>query len=237
MKKRHPTNPNLVLLYGSMWNGFHLLPHRSPFIAQYLERIYRTLMLAVEEYVRMSAMRFDLHIPAHMVWNEGEIITRFMGSLNAKLMAELKRKRKNGQRQYPCRLRYVWIREISTTGAFHYHVVIFLNKDAFFALGKIRSIEDYDDWDCPCDQHEILMEGKMNMVDRIRESWASALRITVREAAGCVHIPEKAVHNLDRNRPDFDNKFANLFLRLSYFAKAETKSYGDGYNCFGCSRS
>ncbi|WP_369798860.1 inovirus-type Gp2 protein [Alcanivorax sp. HI0033] len=28
----------------------------------------------------------------------------------------------------------------------------------------------------------------------------------------------------------------DLFRRLSYFAKAETKRYGDGSNSFGCSR-
>jgi hypothetical protein len=120
--------------------------------------------------------------------------------------------------------RFGSLSEWSTARLWHYHVVLFLNKDRFFTLGRFKSDPDE-------------MAEDINLSDRIQKAWASALNIPINDVIGLVHFPKNPTYTLCRGSPNFEDQYFSLFERLSYFAKEETKHYGDGKNNFGCSRS
>lgn len=112
----------------------------------------------------------------------------------------------------------------------HYHVFIFLNRDAYFTLGSYKAAGQPVWDDVPPEP------ARANMAERINNAWASALWLPPYMARGLVHFPANACHSLDANTPDAAKRFRDAFNRASYFAKAETKHYGDGSNKFGRSR-
>ncbi|MCG8391801.1 MAG: inovirus Gp2 family protein [Pseudomonadales bacterium] len=227
MKHRHPHNPNLTLIEGTEWNGLPLLPKHSPYIEPYLERTLETMKRAVDRYRRTTAIRFDLRIPADALEPDSNVISRFFESLQAKVNAHQLRKARQGQRVRSCELRYVWVREQNSSHHRHYHCCILLNGDAYRYLGAFSRNDDRE-------------EGKMvaaeNMAGRIRSAWCSALRLTWTDGQGLVHFPPKRIYHIDVNSTEVLGQYVDLFRRLSYFAKASTKCYGDGSNSFGCSR-
>jgi hypothetical protein len=237
MTKRHPHNPNLTLHYDPVWDGFEVQADHGPLVKNYLQRIHQTLLEALADYNRLSVMRFDLHFPSSMMWEDSAVISRFMAALEARLAADINRKKSKGQRTYKCRLRYVWVRERASSKNFHYHVVIFLNRDAYFTLGKIPRLGWQDCGDSPLDEVGLYTaEVRMNMISRIQAAWASAMGFLPDCADGFVHVPKNAVYHLDRNSSHFWHQLADVIYRLSYMAKADTKCYGEGGNNFGSSR-
>lgn len=221
MRQYHPHNRNLTLHTDSTWHGYPLLARETPYINEYLANIACVIDDAVDEHPRTIAIRCDLRFPEHHHPDiHSNAVSRFTASLKNQLEAADKAKRSAGKRVHPCTLRYIWIREWSTARLWHYHVVLFLNKDRFFTLGRFKH----------------LMDDNTNLSDRIQKAWASALKIPMDEVIGLVHFPENPLYVLDRNSPDFQYQYADLFKRLSYFAKDDTKHYGDGRNNFGSSR-
>jgi hypothetical protein len=231
MRLRHPDNHNLIYHSGSTWNGLPVLDKHVPLIHSYLSSIHEVMQRAVQEHPRTFGVRFDLHFPSG--WNalDGDAISRFIDSLKAQIAADLHRRRQERKdgRVHPCRLRYVWVKEQDASAAPHYHVFIFLNRDAYFSLGNFQVQQTV--WeDMPPAQ------GKANMAERIQKGWASALGLPLLMARGLVHFPVKCCYSIDANSPDFEEMFKDAFRRASYFAKAHSKCYGDGSNKFGCSR-
>ena len=99
----------------------------------------------------------------------------------------------------------------------HYHLCLFFNGNAYSSLGN----------------YEL---GRDNMFNRIHKAWASALKGDTSFVQGLVSIPYNPCYRLNSNAADFEVTFRALFYRLSYFAKVDTKLFGDGSHCFGCSR-
>lgn len=227
-------NPNLTLHEGETWHGLPLNSGQGPLIDQYLLGIHETMFNAVREYPRTCAMRFDLHYPAGGQDPQGRHISRFIASLNAQLEADALRRKKarKDRRAHPCRLRYVWVKEQATALLPHYHVFVFVNRDAYFCLGDFRQRHGLkpDDSDIPS------CGGRENMAERIVQAWASSLSISTIRAWDLVHFPRRPVHSIDANSPSAGQEFALTFQRASYFAKARTKQYGDYSRCFGRSR-
>ena len=225
MNKRHPQNHNLTLHLGSQWQGNNLLPRATPYIGEYLANIASVINDAVNEHPRSIAIRCDLRFPFdYNVDGTSTPISRFMASLKAQMESADQAKRRANMRVHPCTLRYVWVREWSDARLWHYHVVLFLNKDRFFTLGQFKSEPNG-------------VAEDINLSDRIQKAWASALSIYPSNVIGLVHFPQNPTYVLNRGSSDFENQYASLYERLSYFAKEETKHYGDGKNNFGCSRS
>lgn len=220
MYQRHPHNPNLTLTDHSEWNGLPLLPNHGPYVEEYLAQAWDTVKRTVEQYRRVTAIRFDLRLPENYPsWDSG-VISRFMESLKAKLRAEELRKARVGMRVHPTILRVVWVREQDSSHHPHYHVCILLNGDAYYHLGSFKEVA----------------EAQSNMATRIQEAWASALGMHPEYSRGLVHFPPNRVYRIDANSDQFLSQMVSLFTRLSYFAKARSKQYGDGSNSFGCSR-
>lgn len=223
MYERHSHNSNLFLLSDiNHWDGFLVQAQCGPLIVSYLERIAETLNSAISEYPRVCAIRFDLRFPLGYCYQDTSVISRFIESLKAKLESEELHKKREGKRVYPCRLRYTWVKEQNESVHWHYHVCIFLNRDAYFTLGNFR--------------HESDNVARGNMASRINDAWASALRIPSETGKGLVHFPRCSVYHINQHGQDGEKQYESLFYRLSYFAKANTKYYGDNSNSFGCSR-
>lgn len=117
-----------------------------------------------------------------------------------------------------CKVRYVWSREIGLGGRQHYHLLILLNRDAYYTIGRLGS-------------------DRVNMISRIEESWAGALGLPVDLMTGLVHIPKNAEYLIDRaKRQGKGDELDDLFYRASYLCKKAIKSYGDRQRGFGTSR-
>lgn len=114
-------------------------------------------------------------------------------------------------------VRYVWAREVGQQERPHYHLLILLNRDAFFTVGRLGSTND-------------------NLIGRVQEAWASALGIPLWQAESLVHLPQNPEYRIDRP-PRRSDQLPDLFYRASsYLCKAATKSYGEGRWAFGATR-
>lgn len=223
---RHPANPNLHLHDADTFYGFPIQADKGPFIRQYLSRLLSTMERATAQYNRVFAFRCDLRLPVGIQLPEyaytNEVIERFIESFKAKIEHNRAQARRRSKYAHDTQVRYVWAREIGEWGRPHYHLVILLNQDAFYSVGKIASDND-------------------NMFHRLHEAWASALRLPVDEVYGLVEVPDNATYRLSHEpryftKPTDGDAFSRLFYRASYLCKAATKVYGDGRHGFGCSR-
>lgn len=227
---RHPDNPNLHLHYGDTFEGFPIQSEVGPFIREYLSDLQRTIDLALAEYPRVLAYRVDLRLPQGVELPDfaytNQVISRFFESFTKKIQYHQERVAERGYSR-GCKVRYVWSREIGQGGRQHYHLLILLNRDAYYTLGMLRS-------------------ERVNMISRIEESWASALGLSKHGVDGLIHIPDNPTYRIDRHPrmrkvAGSDHKILvdelpDLFYRASYLCKKATKSYGDRQRGFGTSR-
>ncbi|WP_296247853.1 inovirus Gp2 family protein [Pseudomonas sp. UBA4194] len=218
---RHPANTNLHLHYGETFEGFRLMGDKGPFIREYLSDLKHTIGLALAEYPRVLAFRVDLRLPLGVELPDytftNQVISRFFESFTKKIQYRQERVAERGYSR-GCKVRYVWSREIGQGGRQHYHLLILLNRDAYYTIGRLGS-------------------DRVNMISRIEESWAGALRLPVDQVKGLVHIPKDAEYRVDREiRRDGVDELPKLFYRASYLCKKATKSYGDRQRGFGTSR-
>ncbi|MBA1275324.1 inovirus Gp2 family protein [Stutzerimonas azotifigens] len=218
---RHPANTNLHLHYDDTFEGFRLMRDKGPFIREYLSDLKYTIELALAEYPRILAFRVDLRLPQGVELPDyaytNQVISRFFESFTKKIQYHQERVAERGYSR-GCKVRYVWSREIGEGGRQHYHLLILLNREAYYTVGRLGS-------------------DRVNMISRIEESWAGALGLPVDLMSGLVHIPEKAEYLIDREiRRDGIDRLPELFNRASYLCKVATKSYGDRQRGFGTSR-
>ncbi|MFZ5757929.1 MAG: inovirus Gp2 family protein [Pseudomonadota bacterium] len=234
MKNRHSANLNLKLHYQATWHDYSVQASIDrPLVELYLWNIFKTMNYAVQEFPRTVVFRFDLRFPFYWPAVDTGVISRFFESLCAKIEADLNRKARDGKRVHPNRVRYVWVKEINDSENLHYHVAILVNLDTYATLGKFRE-NDADLWvDMPKDPKA---EKHYGLGEMINSAFASALRCEPYMVRGAVNFTRDGRYKIDKGSNDYDDQFAAAFWRLSYLAKAETKSYGDWSNWFGSSR-
>ncbi|HGP2851267.1 TPA: inovirus-type Gp2 protein, partial [Pseudomonas aeruginosa] len=142
----------------------------------------------------------------------------FFESFTKKIHYDQERVRQRDGYARGCKVRYAWSREVPGGGRPHYHVLILLNRDAYYTVGRLRS-------------------ARANMISRMGESWAGALGISVDQAGGLVNIPKNAEYRVDRYvRRGEEDELPVLFYRASYLCKVATKSYGNRQRGFDTSR-
>lgn len=218
--RRHPKNTNLRLHYDQDFEGLPVMVDKGPFVEQYLSRLRRTIELALNDYPRVLAFRVDLSLPADVgLFTEADsnaVVSRFMESFKAKIRHNRSRAREINRYAHDSRVRYVWTREVGKRERSHYHLLILLNRDAYYTPGRLET-------------------GTDNMISRMQEAWASALGIPLEKARSLVNIPDNPVYRVDRSG-EKAGQLPVLFHRASYLCKAKTKSYGDGHWGFGASR-
>lgn len=196
----------------------------------YVNRIKETIDMAVEAYGRVFAFRVDLRYPSDMdsyhrglmdvpgftLPRSSSAISRFTASFKEQIKHDLYRKEIEGKRVYPCQPRYIWCKEQNIAETPHFHVLILLNKDAYFSLGNYSSTG--------------------SMAYRVIKAWASALTLSeIEYASRLVHFPDNPTYYIDRNSLEFKRQFDSVMYRASYFAKTATKHYGDRQHNFGAS--
>lgn len=217
---RHPDNTNLHLHHDNTFDGLPVMVEKGPFIEQYLARLKRTIDLTLSQYSRVMAFRVDLRLPAGIDLPDyaytNEVISRFIESFKAKVEHDRQRARTRSPYAHDCKVRYVWAREGRIRP--HYHLLILLNRDAYYTLGRMHS-------------------NAANMINRLQEAWGSALGLSIDLRDGLVEIPNNAAYRINRDvRLGQEDKLPDLFRRASYLCKAATKAYGDCHHGFGCSR-
>lgn len=191
-----------------------------------IKAINSVLDKAIQNHARVMVLRVDLRrpsstviddLPITFVDDDDAVISRFIRSLQAKLDAQDNRLHRQRLRIYPCRLRYVWVRELSQQGYYHYHLLIILNKDRFYCLG------DYNNPD--------------SLAGMIASAWCSALRVHNGDYIRLAHFPDNAVYHLNRrDEEQFHHQKSELLYRALYLAKNHSKPYGTQTRTFGCSR-
>ncbi|WP_272571395.1 inovirus Gp2 family protein [Providencia sp. PROV254] len=199
----------------------------SMYNPDYIRIIEKTLTHSLTDYTRIMALRVDLRFP--VIDNHGDmptcfinldkVMSRFIDSLNAKLKHYQYSKRRKGQRTYLNRLRYVWVKEQSSSELPHYHCVLIFNKDAHYHLG------DYN-----------LDEPSLRTM--ITSAWYSALQLQLDPITNTGALVEYPIHGkycLDQNSSSFEADYAVLMERLNYLAKDYSKHYSASSRSIGYS--
>jgi len=195
---------------------------------EYLKRTAESISKAQQEYPRLLAVRVDFRLPMSKEKLEkarvdSSVITRCMKSLKERITADLKRKKKAGKRTYPCRLRYVWVREFSLEGKKHYHALLLLNKDVYFHPGDFN-------------------KDSGTLASMIAGSWVNALGLSYPADRCLVHFPRNGYYHLNSKGEkelitSINTHMDALKFRTAYMAKVATKSNEDGERNFGCSQN
>lgn len=203
-------------------------PKHHPFNVAYLPRIAQVLCNALQEHPRTTVIRVDLHLPdcgdvGDSIASEADLsqglMSRFIDSLKAQLVAYRHQKVREGKRCHRSSVRYAWVLEWpEPDGKKHYHLALLVNTDTFNALGS------YDE------------QGK-GLASLIQNAWLSAMRVRDwSEYLTLVHFADNPLAYLDLSNPDFRKKLDALTFRLSYMAKQRTKRYSSNERSFGCSQ-
>lgn len=199
----------------------------GPLNQDYLTKSLGVTYRALGKYSRVWAVRVDLRfaqdfdpedldIPLCFQRNDHKAITRFMESLKSQLKEDLLRK----GRMAPLPLfEYIWVRERDAGLNFHYHLMLFFNKDLYAFLGSYSEPES------------------MNMATRIQKAWCSALGLSFPESSSLVHFPENGTYHINKKSATaHDGKYLEFLMRLAYLAKDTTKDSSDGFRNIGCSQ-
>lgn len=195
----------------------------------HVKRLKETLDKALSEYPRTLVVRVDLKLPDFeyaLYSDDSTLITRFITSLKAQITADLQRKRREGQRDRHCRIRFAWTREFGKSGKKHYHLVLFFNKDAYGYPGRYYSKND---------------EYKHNLALMIMEAWGRTLdnsgRGNTQQYYSLTTFPKSCCfYHLNVNHLSFYIDYRRVIDRINYLAKVHSKDYSDGQRNFGCSQ-
>lgn len=205
------------LIESDTYNGFSVMASKGPFVATYLDRLIQVMDDSLVEHPRTFAVRFDLQIPkSRLDAGKHRLIDRFISSLKGKVKRARLRAADEAKNRWAhgSAVRYVWAREVTQNNREHYHFVLFLNRDAFNAVGSYSP-------------------DSSNLYSRLLEAWASALGVGVDEVCGLVHVPRNATYWVTAGDEDSQDE---LIYRASYLAKVATKKTGSRHS-FGFSRS
>ncbi|ANU38154.1 inovirus Gp2 family protein [Vibrio scophthalmi] len=204
-----------TITYSDMFEGRTILKNKSGCVIRYLKNILNVMDRALACHPRTMAVRIDLRMPNSSLVDSQNVIARFISSLKSQVSHDIERKIVIGRKVRQCRINYTWVKERETALNSHYHVVLFFNKDVYNCLGDFSK------------------DG--NLSSRIKKAWNSALGSKCGEYDRLVEFTKNGIYHLDSNSDSFDVTYDDLFKRLSYFAKVETKEYGDKKRNFGCS--
>ncbi|MCL6742291.1 inovirus Gp2 family protein [Kosakonia sp. R1.Fl] len=210
-----------------MFSSLSLNYAHAPFNKHYIHRITQVVAKSLSNYPRTTVVMLILRLPEYrdngdsistLVNLDDGLMSRFTNSIRQKIIAQTRRKEKNGIRVHPTTLRYLWVREVCINGKKHYHAALLVNTQRFHSLGGFN-------------------QKAGNLGSFIEEAWLSALDLVgYPEYRTLVHFPKSPLYYLDAKAPDFHEQFQSLMFRLSYFAKEHSKCYSKEERSFGCSQ-
>lgn len=212
---RNPYNPNQKLHHSSFFNGYEVYTKRGPLIYQYLSGIEFCIDSALQDYSCVFVLRIDLKLPSDISVPQERLIERFIASLRSKVRSASKKSTDQGKRVHPTNIRYVWCKEFSSTDQPHYHVALLMNKQSYWKVGR------YD------------ISGR-SLYNMIVGAWMSALGLKDMERYKyLVNFSENGQYHMRRDSPV---SVEEVFYRLSYLCKLDTKKFDRPGHSFGCSR-
>lgn len=191
-------------------------PIQYQYYPNYLEKLSSVLMQQLRHNNRVTCMRVDLRLPKAWHYQDHNVISRFIDAMKSRLNSWGNKRCRSGSIHHPIGFSYLWVRERNEAHHWHYHFVLFFNKDAFAHMGALDL-------------------NRYNMYSRIVGAWASALDMHDIEAKALVHIPQRPVYYLDQNSSDFQIQVNRFWQRFTYLAKSNTKVIGDGHRNIGFS--
>ena len=194
---------------------------------EYMESINEIIKRALNDYSSIFALRIDLRFanpengcpdsPVCFQNAEGQVMKRFIASLQSQLTAYDERRIKAGVRIHPTKLRYLWVCEQNEADLPHYHLFIVLNKAAYWRLNNFDSPE--------------------SLAGKIKKAWCSALGLDYPEYGELVHFPENCEYVLTRDDAiKRSPAYMGFMRRVLYLAKLRTKICEDGRRRIGSSR-
>lgn len=207
-------NRNETRYSGESYRGLHVISFRDYLIEGYLESAFDTCACALSDCRQVFGIRFDLHLPADTADWPTDVISTFIGSFNAKIKHHV---RKRGFPEDMGKVRFIRAKEQHDSVNPHYHFVVLLNGLVFRNSSEVYF-------------------GGWSIRRCIEEAWALALCMPVEEINGLARFLKNGDYQVDTNSPAFLQQFTNLFYRISYLTKEETKLYGDNSRYFECSR-
>ena len=193
----------------------------------YIGRISELVGQSLVESANIFAFRIDLRFtdpeagcqdsPLCFQNASGQVMKRFIESLQSQLDADEKRRLLQGLRVHPRNLKHVWAREHNDAHLPHYHVLIILNKAAYYVLGDFRS--------------------PASLAGKIQQAWCRAIGLDYPDYRALVEFPDFGGYWLSRASVSSRAKeYQDFMLRAAYLAKEKTKIRGAGYRCFGSSQ-
>lgn len=187
----------------------------KPLVIPQLERILITLNNALSDHPRTLAIRFDLKLPSgYDNALPKKAITKFERALKGYIQTDIRNRKKAGVRVHHTNVRNIWCRESTTESPVHFHCCLLVNLQTYYRAGSYDGVS----------------RGLAPMVKR---AWASVLGIPTSDLKGAVHFAKNGMYRVQSSSDDFPETYKELFKRLSYMAKLETKAYGDGNRKFG----
>ena len=198
------------LIYDKTFHGYAVIHQHGPLLEHILLGNEQVLIKAMRSHKRLTVMRFELKFPVGYL-GEVDVASKFFDSFRLKIKNDLKNKTESKGFKVHSEIAYVWVKELSLSGGWHYHVALILNKDIYNTFGLITS-------------------ANSNMYNRILASWASAIGYSLAGASGLVDLSPNGVYHLNQNSDSFNVEINKVMFRLSYFAKEITKPYGPGNN-------
>tara|TARA_R110000737_G_scaffold282984_1_gene289646 strand:- start:6123 stop:6752 length:630 start_codon:yes stop_codon:yes gene_type:complete len=196
------------VISSSNFNGYPVLSQHGVLVENILIGNEEVLAQAFKSHNRIAVMRFELKFPLGYMGCT-EVISKFFDSLRYRLKNDLVKKTESRGRVVQSDIGYVWVKELSGSHGWHYHVALLLNYDVYNCFGLING-------------------NNINMFNRILFSWAGAIGYSVNDARGLVHIPQNPVYKLDRCSLTVNEDIQAVLYRLSYLAKLKTKPYKTG---------
>jgi hypothetical protein len=167
------------ITYEKTYRGMPLIIKHRPNIVNYLDSLDITIQSALADHAKVLALRLDLHFPDFYIKPASisrSFMSRFIDSFKAMVKSLKHRTELEGIRFHDSEVHYSWVREIGDRYKNeHFHLVLYLNGQTFQALGAV----------------DISAAGIYGMVSR---AWASALKLTLTQAKGLVHVPPNCIY-------------------------------------------
>jgi hypothetical protein len=196
------------------YRGLHVQSQTGPLIVPYLDSQLRLYEFLLYHWSLVYGFRFDLHFPSGCYEWDSSVVSSFIDSLNAKIKNVGKEFTRAG---WDIKPRTIWAKEQRFSLNYHYHFAVLLNGHFMNDSGSIYK----PGW---------------SLRKAIVEAWAQALGLSLEQAYPLVEFCENGDYLVDRDSGDFLQQFTNLFYRTSYFAKWDSKSFGDGTQNHRCSQ-
>lgn len=201
----------------SAGRSYPICPGVQYVIPEYLDIIESVIDGYVYKWPRTLAIRIDLHFPEDYVPSHKNYMGDFIRKLQVRIDADLAKKRRERVRVHPCKVGYLWVREVGDSCKPHYHVVILLNRDAYIGWSEYHP-------------------DAYGIYGVIYRAWAAALGSEDMFRGTGVFVPESGVYRIDRAPSPESLNRSELLTRLSYLAKVDTKYYGWQRRNIGYSR-